>query len=170
LSIQATDLPEVSLDLPKAACLEQIFGQRGRHVLYILSRLTFQAAFAALKANVQILRTSRAHDVSQFAVTSDESEPVTLSATWRFRFAKPERVVSSPCSLTSINCSTAPHDMSSRHLSHAPSHLRGIISLDSSDHLSGDHGDASCASEINSNRILDAGCDFKLLGSGKQFW
>jgi hypothetical protein len=34
LSVQATDLPEVSLDLPKAVFLGQIFGRRGWHTLY----------------------------------------------------------------------------------------------------------------------------------------
>jgi hypothetical protein len=34
LSIQATALPEASLDLPKAAFLEQIFGRREWHMLY----------------------------------------------------------------------------------------------------------------------------------------
>jgi biotin carboxylase/acetyl-CoA carboxylase carboxyltransferase component/biotin carboxyl carrier protein len=106
-----------------------------------------------IAAEVQILRSYRAYDVSQFAVTIDESESATLTATWRFRFAKPERVVSSPCSLTSNHCSTPPHDMSPSHLPQAPSHLRGISSFDSADNLSGDHGGASCASEIESYRI-----------------
>jgi hypothetical protein len=70
-----------------------------------------------------------------------------------FRFANLERVVSSPCSLTSGRCPTAPHDLSPSHLSHAPSHLRGISLFHSSDNLSGDNGDASYASEIDSYRI-----------------
>jgi Acetyl-CoA carboxylase, central region len=52
-----------------------------------------------------------------------------------------------------IHCSTASYEVSPRHLSHGPSHLRGISSLDTSDNLSGDNGDASCASEIGSYRI-----------------
>jgi hypothetical protein len=43
--------------------------------------------------------------------------------------------------------------LSPSHLSHAPSHLRGIILFDTSDNLSGDNGDGSCASEIGSYRI-----------------
>jgi hypothetical protein len=36
------------------------------------------------------------------------------------------------------------------HLSHAPSHLHGFSSFDTSDNLSSDHDDASCRSEIGS--------------------
>jgi hypothetical protein len=43
--------------------------------------------------------------------------------------------------------------LSSSHLSHAPSQLRGISLFDTSDNLSGDNGDGSCASEIGSYRI-----------------
>jgi hypothetical protein len=43
--------------------------------------------------------------------------------------------------------------LSPSHPSHAPSHLRGISLFDTSDNLSGDNGDASCASEIGSYRI-----------------
>jgi hypothetical protein len=98
------------------------------------------------------LRSYRAHDVSKFAVTNDESESATLMATRRFSFAKPGRFVSSPCSLTSTHGSTALHEIAPSHLSHAPSHLRGIFSFDTSDNRSGHYGDACCASEIGSHR------------------
>jgi hypothetical protein len=93
-----------------------------------------------IEAEVHVLRSYCAHDVSQFAVTNDESECATLMAAWRFRFANLERVVCYPCSLTSRRWSTAPHDLSPSHLSHAPSHLRGITSFDTSDNLSGENG------------------------------
>jgi hypothetical protein len=51
----------------------------------------------------QILPSYRAYDVSEFAVTIGESESATLTAAWRFRFAKPERFVSSPCFNASLN-------------------------------------------------------------------
>jgi hypothetical protein len=58
-----------------------------------------------------------------------ESESATLMATRHFRFAKPERVVSSQCSFTSTHGSTAPQEMSLIHLSHAPSHLAASFHL-----------------------------------------
>jgi hypothetical protein len=64
------------------------------------------------EANVNILRSCRVLDWYQFAVTIDECASATLMATRRFRFAKPERVVSSPYSLTSRRCSTPPRDLS----------------------------------------------------------
>jgi hypothetical protein len=105
-----------------------------------------------IEPEVHDLRWYCAHYVSKFAVTNDESECATLMVTWRFRFANLERVVSSPCSLTSRRLSTAPHDLSPSHLSHTPSLLR-ISLFDNSDNLSGDNGDASCASEIGAYRI-----------------
>jgi hypothetical protein len=105
------------------------------------------------EAEVHVFRSYCAHDVSQCDVTNDESECATLMAAWRIRFANLERVVFYLCSLTSRRCSTAPHELSPSHLSHAPSHLRGISSFDTSDNLSGYNGDASCASEIGTCRI-----------------
>jgi hypothetical protein len=58
--------------------------------------LKFQALFAALEAEVQILRSYRAYDVSQFAVTINKSDSATLTATWQSRFAKAQ----TSCSLS----------------------------------------------------------------------
>jgi hypothetical protein len=108
-------------------------------------RLKVQWTFVELKQKFRFGIVSCTRCVS-IAVTNDESESAMLMASWRFRFATPEQVVSSPCSLTSSHCSTAPHDMPPSPLSHAPSHLRGIRPFDTSDNSSGDHGDVSCAS------------------------
>lgn len=40
-----------------------------------------------IAAEVQLLRSYRAYEVSQFIVALDESEPAPLMATWRFRFS-----------------------------------------------------------------------------------
>jgi hypothetical protein len=116
-------------------------------------RLKFHGTVAALNQKFRFCDGLCAQIVSHFAVTNDESECATLMVARRFRFANLQRVVSSPCSLTSRRCSTAPHDFSPSHLSHAPSLLRGISLFDTSDNLSGDNGDASCALEIGSYRI-----------------
>jgi hypothetical protein len=116
--------------------------------------LKFVETFAALRQKYRFcLRSYRPYDLSQFAVTIDESDLVSITAAWPLRFGKPERAVCSLCSLTSMHCSTPPHDMSPSHLTHAPSHFRIISSFDSADNLSDDHGGASRASEIYSYRI-----------------
>jgi hypothetical protein len=53
--------------------------------------------FRCTAAEAQVLRSYSAHDVSRSGVTNDESECAKLMDGCRFRFAKPERVVSSPC-------------------------------------------------------------------------
>jgi hypothetical protein len=84
---------------------------------------------ARFVTEVQILPFYGAYDVSQFAATINEPASATLTATWRFLFAEPERFASSPCSLTSMHCSTTPYDMSPSHLSHAPSTFAASVHL-----------------------------------------
>jgi hypothetical protein len=81
------------------------------------------------EAEVQILPSYCAYDVSPFAVTINETASATLTATWRFLFAGPGRFASSPCSLTSMHCSTTPYDMSPSHLSHAPRTFAASVHL-----------------------------------------
>jgi hypothetical protein len=137
--------------------------------------LKFVETFAALRQKYRFcLRSYRAYDLSQFAVTIDESDLASITAAWPLRFGKPELAVCSLCSLTSMHCSTPPHDMSPSHLTHAPSHFRSISSFDSADNLSDDHGGASRASEIYSYRIgmLTASSNWSDLASnfsGQQF-
>jgi hypothetical protein len=93
--------------------------------------------------------------VSHFVVTIDKSEYATYTATWRFRFAKPEPVVSLPCPLTS-NSMLQPRAMTCHP---AVGHMLQVtfaallVHLILPINLSGDYGNENFASEIDSDKI-----------------
>jgi hypothetical protein len=157
LGDDTTHVGKVKARLPKRKCgdhngFEQIDSDVFTAISLLCDSIEVPKDSRCIEAEVQVLRSCRAQDLSQFTVTNYESESATLMATRRFRFAKPGRVVSYQCFFTSTHGSTTPQEMSPSHLSHAPSHLRGIFSFDTSDNLSGHYGDACCASEIGSHR------------------
>jgi biotin carboxylase/acetyl-CoA carboxylase carboxyltransferase component/biotin carboxyl carrier protein len=101
-----------------------------------------------IAAEVQLLRSYRAYDVSQFIVAIDESEASSLMATWRFRFSKRDDASlmnqsSGPLPATSLN---APPGMApaafvrSSNLQGIPSGTRGMLSFDSADNLAASPG------------------------------
>jgi biotin carboxylase/acetyl-CoA carboxylase carboxyltransferase component/biotin carboxyl carrier protein len=108
-----------------------------------------------IAAEVQILRSYRAYDVSQLNVAVDNSEYATLTATWRFRFAKPDRVLSFTGSATSLHDTMLPSGISPTPdiQPQIKSHVRGITSFDSADNLSVAPGDATSASESDTFRV-----------------
>jgi biotin carboxylase/acetyl-CoA carboxylase carboxyltransferase component/biotin carboxyl carrier protein len=95
-----------------------------------------------IAAEVQLLRSFRAYDVSQFVVAVDESETSSLMATWRFRFAQRDASSCMNSSASSPPAMSAPPGM----LPVAPlggslgmkraGVMRGMASFDSADNLS----------------------------------
>lgn len=102
-----------------------------------------------IAAEVQLLRSYRAYDVSQFIVAVDESEASSLMATWRFRFSKRDDALSGnqaslPMSASSLN---APPGMAPAAQVRGPSNMqrslpgtRGMASFDSADNLAASQG------------------------------
>jgi hypothetical protein len=82
-------------------------------LLCYMVRFTFHGTVAALKQKFGCcLRFIVRSMCVIFGRTIEEYELAMPTATCRFRFANLERVVCSPCSLTSRHCSTAPRELS----------------------------------------------------------
>jgi hypothetical protein len=73
LSIQTTDLPMATLDLPKASLFVYKNIIRLDGIYFTVDSIEVSRDIRCMEAEVQILRTYRAYDGTQFAVTIDES-------------------------------------------------------------------------------------------------
>lgn len=102
-----------------------------------------------IAAEVQLLRSYRAYDVSQFIVAVDESEGSSLMATWRFRFSKRDDSLSAsqsspPLTSSSLNAppgmAPAANVRGSPGIPRMPSGTRGMTSFDSADNLASSPG------------------------------
>lgn len=102
-----------------------------------------------IAAEVQLLRSYRAYEVSQFIVAIDESEASSLMATWRFRFSKRDDSFSGSQSSLPLNSSSlnAPPGMApaagargSSGMQRTPQRTRGMASFDSADNLAASPG------------------------------
>lgn len=107
-----------------------------------------------IAAEVQLLRSYRAYDVSQFVVAVDETEAANLMATWRFRFAKPEKELhtSGPSSpLAGAPPGMMPSSTRQDGISRTSATL-GLNSFDSADNLSAAHGGAKSVTDADPYR------------------